>query len=45
MARCLIEILHELRAKKLGGILLKLDFEKTYDHDMSGLKINLTRAK
>jgi hypothetical protein len=27
----LIEIVHELRSKKLGGILLKLDFEKAYD--------------
>jgi hypothetical protein len=26
----LIEIVHELRKKKLGGILLKLDFEKAY---------------
>jgi exonuclease III len=25
------EIAHELRTKKLGGLLLKLDFEKTYD--------------
>jgi hypothetical protein len=25
------EIAHELRAKKLGGLLLKLDFEKAYD--------------
>jgi hypothetical protein len=23
--------MHELRAKRLGGLLLKLDFEKTYD--------------
>jgi hypothetical protein len=27
----LIEIVHELRRKKLSGILLKLDFEKAYD--------------
>jgi hypothetical protein len=27
----LMEIVHELRVKKLGGILLKLDFEKAYD--------------
>jgi hypothetical protein len=27
----LIEIVHELRSKRLGGILLKLDFEKAYD--------------
>jgi hypothetical protein len=27
----LIEVIHELRSKKLGGILLKLDFEKAYD--------------
>jgi hypothetical protein len=26
-----MEIVHELRVKKLGGILLKLDFEKAYD--------------
>jgi hypothetical protein len=25
------EIAHELRSKKLGGLLLKLDFEKAYD--------------
>jgi hypothetical protein len=25
------EIAHELRVKKLGGLLLKLDFEKAYD--------------
>jgi hypothetical protein len=25
------EILHELRVKKLQGIILKLDFEKAYD--------------
>ena len=27
----LLEIIHELRRKKLGGVLLKLDFEKAYD--------------
>lgn len=27
----LIEIVHEPRSKKLGGILLKLDFDKAYD--------------
>ncbi|KAK1660883.1 hypothetical protein QYE76_049042 [Lolium multiflorum] len=27
----LIEIVHELRSKKLGGVLLKIDFEKAYD--------------
>ncbi|KAK1679281.1 hypothetical protein QYE76_040129 [Lolium multiflorum] len=27
----LIEIVHELRSKKLGGILVKIDFEKAYD--------------
>jgi hypothetical protein len=27
----LCEIAHELRIKKLGGLLLKLDFEKAYD--------------
>jgi hypothetical protein len=27
----LIEIIHEIKTKKLGGILLKLDFEKAYD--------------
>ena len=30
-ALSLLEIVHELRVKKLGGILLKLDFEKAYD--------------
>jgi hypothetical protein len=27
----LLEIIHELKRKKLGGVLLKLDFEKAYD--------------
>jgi hypothetical protein len=27
----LIEIIHELRVKKIGGVPLKLDFEKAYD--------------
>jgi hypothetical protein len=26
------EIVHELKRKRLGGLLLKLDFEKAYDH-------------
>jgi hypothetical protein len=26
-----MEIVHELRVKKLGGILIKIDFEKAYD--------------
>ena len=30
-ALALHEIVHELKNKKLGGILLKLDFEKVYD--------------
>jgi hypothetical protein len=30
-ALALQEIIHELKRKKLGGILLKLDFEKAYD--------------
>jgi hypothetical protein len=25
------EVIHELKVKKLGGILLKIDFEKAYD--------------
>jgi hypothetical protein len=25
------EVVHALRAKKLGGVILKLDFEKAYD--------------
>jgi hypothetical protein len=25
------EILHELRVKRMQGVILKLDFEKTYD--------------
>jgi hypothetical protein len=25
------EIIHETRTKKLGGMFLKLDFEKAYD--------------
>jgi hypothetical protein len=25
------EVIHELKVMKLGGILLKLDFEKAYD--------------
>jgi hypothetical protein len=27
----LLEITHKLRTKKLGGLFLKLDFEKAYD--------------
>jgi hypothetical protein len=30
-ALSLQEIIHEMKSKKLGGILLKLDFEKAYD--------------
>jgi flagellar motility protein MotE (MotC chaperone) len=30
-ALALMEIVHELKPKKLGGILLKLDFERAYD--------------
>ena len=30
-ALALYEIVHELKSKKVRGILLKLDFEKAYD--------------
>jgi hypothetical protein len=30
-ALTLLEVIHELRVKNLGGVLLKLDFEKAYD--------------
>ncbi|KAK1679993.1 hypothetical protein QYE76_040841 [Lolium multiflorum] len=41
----LIEIVHELRVKKLGGILLKLDFEKVYDRVNWGFLEEVLRAK
>ena len=28
----LLEALHELRVRKMSGIILKLDFEKAYDN-------------
>jgi hypothetical protein len=41
----LIEIVHELRSKKLGGILLKLDFEKAYDRVNSDFLAEVLRCK
>ncbi|KAK1685189.1 hypothetical protein QYE76_046037 [Lolium multiflorum] len=41
----LIEIVHELRSKKLGGILLKLDFEKAYDRVNWEFLAELLRCK
>jgi hypothetical protein len=41
----LIEIIYELKTKKLGGILLKLDFEKAYDRVNWDFLAKVFRAK
>ena len=44
-ALSLLEIIHELRVKKLGGILLKLDFEKAYDRVNWSFLLEVLRRK
>jgi hypothetical protein len=39
------EILHELRVTKTKGVVLKLDFEKTYDKVYWNLLIEVLRQK
>jgi hypothetical protein len=41
----LIKIVHELRAKKLGRLLLKLDFEKSYDRVKWDFLAEVVRCK
>ena len=40
-----IEVVHELRVKKLGGVLIKLDFEKAYDRVNWSFLIKVLRRK
>ena len=44
-ALALLEVVHELKSKKLGGILLKLDFEKAYDRVNWSFLIEVLRRK
>jgi hypothetical protein len=41
----LIEIIHELKTNKLGGILLKLDFEKAYNRVNWDFLVEVLRGK
>ena len=44
-ALALLEVVHELRVKKLGGILPKLDFEKAYDKVNWSFLLEVLRRK
>jgi hypothetical protein len=44
-ALALQEIIHELKSKKIGGILLKIDFEKSYDRVNWEFLAEILRAK
>jgi hypothetical protein len=44
-ALALQEIIHELKRKKLGGILLKINFEKAYDRVNWEFLVEVLRAK
>ena len=44
-ALSLLQIVHDLKVEKLGGILLKLDFEKAYDRVNWSFLIEVLRRK
>jgi hypothetical protein len=44
-ALALQEIIHKLKRKKLGGILLKINFEKAYDRVNWEFLVEVLRAK
>jgi hypothetical protein len=41
----LIEVLHELRVKNHRGVILKLDFEKSYDKVQWGFMMEVLKTK